>query len=100
MFISASSPRPSEVGNSTHRLGEDDLRIVTAGRAIAASHRRAPRSAGQTMRDDGHTITLERAVLSSFPDRAPCKTKVRKPPSAAAERLHEGPPPAVQPNGS
>ncbi|WP_326743649.1 hypothetical protein OG830_03280 [Streptomyces sp. NBC_00121] len=52
MFISASSRRPSEVGNSTHRLGEDDLRIVTAGRAIAASHRRAPRSAGQTMRDD------------------------------------------------
>ncbi|MFE4652921.1 hypothetical protein [Streptomyces sp. NPDC056707] len=92
MFISASSRRPSEVGNSTHRLGEDDLRIVTAGRAVVACHRRAPRGAGQTIRDDGHIIALERAVLSSFSDRAPCKTKVRKPPSAAAERLREGPP--------
>lgn len=30
-------------------------------------------------------------MLSSFSDRARCKTKVRKPPSAAAERLREGP---------
>lgn len=78
-----------------HRLGEDDLRIVTAGRAVVACHRLAPRGAGQTVRDDGHVIALERAVLSSFSDRAPCKTKVRKPPSAAAlaeaERLREGP---------
>ncbi|WP_436840682.1 Mu transposase domain-containing protein [Streptomyces griseoloalbus] len=78
-----------------HRLGEDDLRIVTADRAVVACHRRAPRGAGQTVRDDGHVIALERAVSSSFSDRAPCKTKVRKPPSAAAlaeaERLREGP---------
>jgi hypothetical protein len=67
-----------------HRLGEDDLRIVTAGRAVIAQHRRAMPGAGATVRDDGHVIALERAVLASFTDRAPCKTKVRRPPSAAA----------------
>ncbi|MFI6936848.1 Mu transposase domain-containing protein [Streptomyces sp. NPDC050287] len=67
-----------------HRLGEDYLHIVTAGRAVVAQHRRAPRGAGQTIRDAGHVIALERAVLASFSDRAPCKTKVRRPPSQAA----------------
>ncbi|MFI6485976.1 Mu transposase domain-containing protein [Streptomyces sp. NPDC050564] len=74
-----------------HRLGESDLRIATAGQAVIAQHRRAPRGAGQTVRDDGHVIALERAVLASFSDRAPCKSKVRKPLSdaalAEAERL-------------
>lgn len=67
-----------------NRLGDDVLRIATAGRAVIAQHRRAPRGSGQTIRDDGHVIALERAVLASFSDRAPCKTKVRRPPSAAA----------------
>ncbi|MCM2579664.1 Mu transposase domain-containing protein [Streptomyces meridianus] len=67
-----------------HRLGEDHVRIATAGRAVIAQHRLAPRGAGQTVRDDGHVVALERAVLASFTDRAPCKTKVRRPPSAAA----------------
>ncbi|MFF2431686.1 Mu transposase domain-containing protein [Streptomyces mirabilis] len=68
----------------TMRLGEDTLRIATAGRAVIAQHRRAPDGAGQTVRDAGHVIALERAVLASFTDRAPCKSKVRRPPSAAA----------------
>ncbi|MET7760289.1 hypothetical protein ABZT27_37235 [Streptomyces sp. NPDC005389] len=51
---------------------------------MIAQHRRAPRGAGQTIRDDGHVLALERAVLASFTDRNPCKTKVRRPPSAAA----------------
>ncbi|MGW6362310.1 Mu transposase domain-containing protein [Streptomyces sp. NPDC055092] len=67
-----------------HRLGGDFLRIATLGRAVIAEHRQAPRGAGQTVRDDGHVIALERAVLGAFTDRAPCKTKVRRPPSAAA----------------
>ncbi|MFE6840196.1 hypothetical protein ACFVFI_35900 [Streptomyces sp. NPDC057705] len=46
------------------RLGEDVLHVVTAGRAV---------------------IALERAVLTSFSDEAPCRTKVRRPPSAAAQ---------------
>ncbi|MGW8366839.1 Mu transposase domain-containing protein [Streptomyces wedmorensis] len=67
-----------------NRLGDDVLRIATAGRAVIAQHCRAPQGSGQTIRDDGHVIALERAVLASFSDRAPCKTKVRRPPSAAA----------------
>ncbi|MFF4401986.1 IS21 family transposase [Streptomyces sp. NPDC001480] len=67
-----------------HRLGEDVVSIATAGRAVIARHRRAPRGAGQTVRDAGHVIALERRVLESFSDRAPCKTKVRRPPSEAA----------------
>ncbi|MEU5431028.1 transposase [Streptomyces olivoreticuli] len=67
-----------------HRLGEDYLHIVTAGRALVARHRKAPPGAGQTVRDAGHVIALERAVLASASDRAPCKNKVRRPPSAAA----------------
>ncbi|MCC9312539.1 IS21 family transposase, partial [Kitasatospora sp. RB6PN24] len=67
-----------------HRLGEDYLHIVTAGRAVVAQHHRAPRGAGQTVRDAGHVIAMERAVLASFSDRAPCKTKVRRPLSDAA----------------
>ncbi|WP_247720437.1 IS21-like element helper ATPase IstB [Streptomyces sennicomposti] len=94
-FYSLPPGLPGVTVKALHRLGEDDLRIAAAGRAVVACHRRAQRGAGQTVRDDGHVIALERAVLSSFSDRAPCKTKVRKPPSAAAlaeaERLREGP---------
>ncbi|WP_373305787.1 hypothetical protein [Streptomyces filipinensis] len=36
-----------------HRLGENDLRIATAGRAVIAQHRRALGGAGQTIRGDG-----------------------------------------------
>lgn len=67
-----------------HRLGEDHLHIATAGRAVVARHRRAPRGSGQTIRDTGHVIALERAVLESFTDRAPCRTKVRRPLTRAA----------------
>ncbi|MFE2916812.1 IS21 family transposase [Kitasatospora indigofera] len=78
-----------------HRLGEDYLHIATAGRAVIARHRRAPRGSGQTIRDAGHVIAMERVVLASFSDRAPCKTKVRRPLSEAAlaeaERLRGGP---------
>jgi hypothetical protein len=67
-----------------HRLGEDYLHIVTAGRAVVARHQLAPRGAGRTVRDAGHVIALERAVLAQVSDRAPCKTKTRRPLSAAA----------------
>lgn len=51
---------------------------------MIAQHRRAVDGAGQTVRDAGHVIALERTVLAAFTDRAPCKTKVRRPPSEAA----------------
>ncbi|MGW2207371.1 Mu transposase domain-containing protein [Streptomyces sp. NPDC001774] len=78
----------------TNRLGEDFLSIATAWRAVIARHRKAVRGSGQTVRDAGHVIALERLVLASFSDRAPCKSKVRRPPSetaqAEAARLREG----------
>ncbi|MDQ8707559.1 IS21 family transposase [Streptomyces sp. LHD-70] len=83
------------------RLGDDHLSIATAGRAVIARHRRAPKGAGQTVRDSGHVIALEREVLAAFSDRAPCKTKVRKPLSdaalAEAERLRGNPTAAGNP---
>ncbi|GAA4996559.1 hypothetical protein GCM10023205_82230 [Yinghuangia aomiensis] len=68
-----------------HRLGADHLDIATAGRAVIARHRIAPRGSGQTVRDAGHVVALEQAALAAFSDRAPCKTKVRRPLSDAAE---------------
>ncbi|WP_237535363.1 hypothetical protein [Streptomyces sp. SID3343] len=68
----------------TRRLGEDYLHIVTAGRAVAARHHRVPRGGGQSIRDAGHVIALERAVLESFTDREPCRTKIRRPLAQAA----------------
>lgn len=67
------------------RLGEDDLHMVTTGRAVIAHHRRAPDGAGQTIRNAGHVIALERAGLASFSDKAPSRTKVRRPPPATAQ---------------
>jgi transposase len=67
-----------------HRLGEDYLHIVTSGRAVVARHELAPRGAGRKVRDAGHVIALERAVLAQVSDRAPCKTKTRRPLSPAA----------------
>jgi hypothetical protein len=36
------------------------------------------------VRDDGHVIALEKAVLAAFTDQGPCRHKTRRPPSAAA----------------
>ena len=66
------------------RLGEDCLRIATAGKAVVARHRIAPRGSGRTVRDAGHVVALERSVLAQVSDRAPCRTKTRRPLSAAA----------------
>ncbi|CAG6396724.1 hypothetical protein SCOCK_450039 [Actinacidiphila cocklensis] len=54
-----------------HRLGENYLHIVTAGRAVVARHELAPPGAGRRVRDSGHVIALERAVLAQVSDRAP-----------------------------
>ena len=83
-YYSVPAGMPGAQVRLVHRLGEDHLHIVTAGRAVIAQHRRAVDGAGQTVRDAGHVIALERTVLAAFTDRAPCKTKVRRPPSEAA----------------
>jgi hypothetical protein len=51
---------------------------------VLARHRRHPDSAGAVVRLDEHVAALERAVLGAFTDRAPCRRKLRRPPSAAA----------------
>ena len=51
------------------------------------------------MRDAGHVTALEHAVLTGFSDRAPCRAKTRRPPSAAAraeaDRLRGDPEPEL-----
>jgi transposase len=65
------------------RLGADVLHIAAAG-AVIAAHRLAPAGAGRVVRDDGHVVALEKAVLSAFTDAGPCRHKTRRPPSQAA----------------
>jgi 3-dehydroquinate synthetase len=65
-------------------LGTATLDLVTLRGVVLARHRRQPDSAGAVMRHDEHVAALERTVLAAFTDRAPCRRKVRRPPSAAA----------------
>lgn len=67
-----------------HRLGSDVLQIVTAGGAVVAAHHRAPDGAGRMVRDAGHVVALEQAVLAAFSPARPCTHKTRRPPSPAA----------------
>jgi transposase len=67
-----------------HRLGEDLVEITTPGGVVLARHRREPDGAGVIARHDEHVAALDRAVLAAFTDRAPCRSKQRRPPSPAA----------------
>jgi transposase len=67
-----------------HRLGADQLRIVTAAGVTVAVHRRAPTGAGATVRDDGHVRALEARVLQAFTDAPPCRRKTRRPAGEAS----------------
>jgi len=67
-----------------HRLDGDIVEVATTGGAVLARHRREPDGAGAIARADDHVVALERAVLAAFTDRAPCRHKERRPPSAAA----------------
>jgi transposase len=81
-----------------HRLGHPALEVLTAGGVVLARHHREPDGAGVIARHDQHVVALERAVLGTFSDRAPCRRKQRRPPSPAAlaeaARLRGGPPEA------
>ena len=69
------------------RLGEPQLRIVSAAGVLLATHRRLPAGAGQTVRSGEHAAALERAVLAAFTTRRPCRRKTNRPPSAEALAL-------------
>ena len=66
------------------RLGAPLLEVGSAAGVVLARHRLAPAGAGAVIRDAGHVTALEHAVLAGFSDRAPCRAKTRRPPSAAA----------------
>lgn len=47
-------------------------------------HQRRPAGAGAVVRDDGHVLALEQAVLAAFSPARPCNRKTRRPASAAS----------------
>lgn len=67
-----------------HRLGNSTLQVATAAGVVLARHHREPAGAGAVVRAAGHVVALEAAVLAGCTDRAPCRAKVRRPPSVAA----------------
>ena len=82
------------------RVTDRQLRLVSAAGEIIAEHRRAPRSAGQTVRTAQHAAMLEQAVLAAFTTDHACRRKLNRPPGPEAlselARLtgHQQPPPA------
>lgn len=78
---------PGRAGESvlvSHRLGSATLDISTQAGITLARHHRESDGAGVISRHDEHVAALEAAVLGQFSDRAPCRGKERRPPSAAA----------------
>jgi transposase len=66
------------------RLGSGLVEVATETGVVLARHRRSPDGAGAVVRDPGHVAALEATVLAGFSDRAACRGKTRRPPSAAA----------------
>jgi transposase len=66
------------------RLDTNMIEVVTTGGVVLARHRREPDGAGVIARHAEHVIALEHAVLATFSDRAPCRSKERRPPSPRA----------------
>lgn len=66
------------------QLGQVHLEVATEAGVVLARHHRGVDGAGAVIRDAGHVTALEHAVLAAFSDRAACRGKVRRPPSAAA----------------
>ena len=81
-----------------HRLDHNIVEVATGGGIVLARHRREPDGAGVIARAAEHVVALEHTVLAAFSDRAPCRSKQRRPPSPAAlaeaGRLRGAPPAA------
>jgi hypothetical protein len=67
-----------------HRLDHNIVEVATGGGIVLARHRREPDGAGVIARAAEHVVALEHTVLAAFSDRAPCRSKQRRPPSPAA----------------
>jgi transposase len=66
------------------RVSDPRLRILSAAGEVVASHRRAPRSAGQTIPTSQHARALEPAVLAAFTTDHACRRKANRPPGSGA----------------
>ncbi len=66
------------------RVGDPQLRIVSAAGEVLAAHRRAPTGAAQTVRTAEHRALLEQAVLAAFTTDHACRRKVNRPPGPQA----------------
>jgi transposase len=89
---------PPELAGATvtvaHRLGATSIDIATAAASgrlptVVARHRLATDGAGVMIRDSGHVIALESAVLAAFSTAAPHRRKQRIPPGPAARAAAE-----------
>ena len=83
-----------EVVTVRHKLGSTTLEVADRHGAKLAHHVRQPDGAGAVVRLDEHVAALTKVVLANFSDREPCRTKTRRPPSAAAlaeaRRIRDG----------
>jgi len=70
-----------------HRLGSDELQVVSPATGIVAIHRIAPRGVGRIVRLPEHTAALENVVLAAFTTDRPCPTKVNRPPTGPARAI-------------
>jgi transposase len=68
----------------THRLGSQVVELATLSGSVIAAHHRAADASGAVVRDSGHVVALERAVLPSFTTAKLCTHKTRRPPSVTA----------------
>jgi transposase len=67
------------------RLGADDVTVSTLGGMVVATHRLAPKGAGQVVRSAGQRTALEATVLAAFTTDRPCIAKANRPPGPAAQ---------------
>ena len=67
------------------RLGTDTIDITTPAGTVVASHRLAPKGAGQVVRSAGQRAQLENVVLGAFTTDRPCVSKANRPPGSAAQ---------------
>ena len=67
-----------------HRLGTDVVEVLHGGRVVA-SHRRAPDGAGTLVRTPEQLAALTATVLRSVTTERRCRSKVNRPPGAAAQ---------------
>lgn len=72
------------------RLGDPTIDMMSESGRLVATHQRAPRGQGRTVRLPEHTEALENVVLAEFTTKRPCKPKPNRPPSEAALAVASG----------